>query len=68
MRHPQNTVFKEWEYLIGNRNNTDSGCGFRLHNIEIVFLKVDVFFLVVQQFRDSASGIYQHEDDRVIYI
>ena len=38
-------VFKKWENLVSNRNNTDSGCGFRLDDIEIAFLKVDMFFL-----------------------
>lgn len=50
-------VFKERENLVSNRNNADSGSSFRMNNIEIVFIKVDVFFLEVEEFRDSASGI-----------
>lgn len=61
-------VFKEWENLVRNRNDTDSGSGFRMDNIEISFLEIDVFFLEFEQFRDSTSGIEQHEDDGIIYI
>ena len=50
-------VFKERENLVSNRNNADSGSSFRMNNIEIAFLKVNMFFLEVEEFADSASGI-----------
>ena len=54
-------IFKERENFVGDRNGADSGSGFRLHDFEIFFLKVDVLFFEVEEFADAASGIYQHE-------
>ena len=61
-------VFKERINLFGDWSSTDSGGSFLGDNLEISFLKVHIFFLEVEEFADSASGIYQHEDDSIIYI
>lgn len=61
-------IFKEWENLVRDRNGADSGSSFRGDYFEISFLKIDILFLEVEEFADSASGIYQHENDSIIYI
>ena len=60
-------ILKEWENLFRDRNGADSGSSFCGDYFEISFLKIDILFLEVEEFADSASGIYQHENDSIIW-
>ena len=54
--------------LLWNRNFSKSVFGFAGDDIEILFFQMDVFFLEIQKFADSATIVEKHQNNLIIWI
>ena len=60
--------FVEWQHLVGNGNFPQAVFGFAGDHIEVLFFQMYVFFLQVEELRDAATVVDQHQHDLIVRV
>ena len=60
--------FVEWQHLVGDGNFPQAVFGLAGNHIKVLFFQMHVFLLQVEELRDAAAVVDQHQHDLIVRV